>query len=70
LRAGTRYERWMPSPTSTLFPRLMATVAYAPVSTQDEALNDRLERLRAAGADPIYREKINGARVIGRSLAD
>ncbi|MHC2257131.1 DNA invertase Pin-like site-specific DNA recombinase [Bradyrhizobium embrapense] len=39
----------------------MAPLGYARVSTQDRQLTGQLEALQAAGADTIYREKINGA---------
>jgi DNA invertase Pin-like site-specific DNA recombinase len=40
----------------------MAVLGYARVSTADQDLSGQLAALRAAGADPIYREKISGAR--------
>jgi DNA invertase Pin-like site-specific DNA recombinase len=47
----------------------MAILGYARVSTQDQDLSAQLEVLQAAGASPIYREKISGARADRPQLA-
>jgi DNA invertase Pin-like site-specific DNA recombinase len=40
----------------------MAVIGYARVSTRDQNLNPQIEALKAAGAEPVYREKVSGAR--------
>ena len=40
----------------------MAILGYARVSTQDQNLSGQLEALKAAGADPVFKEKISAVR--------
>ncbi|WP_342635956.1 recombinase family protein [Lichenihabitans psoromatis] len=41
----------------------MGAVGYARVSTDGQTLDAQVAELMAAGADPIFREKVTGARL-------
>ena len=44
----------------------MATFGYARVSATDQDFNGQIDRLKAAGADRIYAEKVSGKSTNGR----
>jgi DNA invertase Pin-like site-specific DNA recombinase len=45
---------------------IMATFGYARVSATDQDFNGQIDRLKAAGADRIYAEKVSGKSTNGR----
>lgn len=47
----------------------MALIGYARVSTEGQSLSAQVAELQAANCDPIFREKISGARSDRKQLA-